>query len=57
MTQSDGCDTFEYCAIPTRLCNAYVGSGTYSTTSDRLCTPDPVMQKYAYYPITLTQLD
>ena len=50
MTQPYGCDTFEYCALPTRLCNAYVGSGTNSTASDRLCTPDPIMQKYALSP-------
>ena len=50
MTQPYGCDTFEYCALPTRLCNVYVGSATNSTASDQLCTPDPIMQKYALSP-------
>ena len=50
MTQPHGCDTFEYCALPTRLCNTYVGPGTKPTASDQLCTPDPIMQKYALSP-------
>ena len=50
MTQPCGCDTFEYCAISTRLCNLYVGPGTKPTASDQLCTPDPIMQKYALSP-------
>ena len=50
MKQPYGCDTFEYCALPTRLCNMYVGSSTISTARDRLCTPDPIMQKYALSP-------
>ena len=47
MTQSYGCDTFEYCAPLTRLCNFYVGSRKKYRVSDQLCTPDPIMQKYA----------
>ena len=50
MTQPYGCDTFEYCALPTRLCNAYLGSSTNATASDQLCTPDTIMQKYALSP-------
>ena len=50
MTQPHGCDTFEYCALPTRLCNTYVGPGTKPTASDQLCTTDPNMQKYALSP-------
>ena len=51
MTQPYGCDTFEYCALPTRLCNMYVGSSRIATARDQLCTPDPIMQKYALSPI------
>ena len=50
MTQPYGCDTFEYCALPPRLCTFYVGPSTKSRTSDQLCTPNPIMQKYALSP-------
>ena len=47
MTQSNGCDTFYYCALSTRLCNASVGPGTLTMLIGQLCIPDPIMQKYA----------
>ena len=50
MTQQHGCNTFEYCALPTRLCNEHVEPGTIATAIDQLCTPDPIMQKYALSP-------
>ena len=50
MTQPCGCDTFEYCALPTQLCTVYVGSSTNPMTSDKLCTIIPIMQKYALSP-------
>ena len=50
MIQPYGCDTFEYCALPTCLCNMYVGPSTNSTASDKLYTPDLIMQKYALFP-------
>ena len=48
MTQPYGCDTFEYCAIPTRLYNTSVGPGTKSTAIDQLCThtQNNLMQLY-----------
>ena len=56
MTQPYGCDTFEYCALSTRLCNVYVGPSTNYTESDQLCNPNPIM-KNMHNPLTLTQLD
>ena len=50
MTQPYGCDTFEYCALPTRLYNVYVGSGINSTESDKMYNLNPIMQKYALSP-------
>ena len=47
MTQPYGCDTFEYCALPTQLCNVYVGPDLHSTESDKLYNLNPIMQKYA----------
>ena len=43
-------DIFEYCALPTQLCNGYVGPRTNSMESNQLCTPDPFVQKYALSP-------
>ena len=50
MTQPYGCDTFEYCALLTRLCSQYVGSSTNPIVGAQLCTFDPIMQKYALSP-------
>ena len=50
MTQPDGCDTFEYCALPTRLCKTYVGPSTKPTVRNQLCTTSPIVQKYALSP-------
>ena len=50
MTQPYGCDTFEYYALLTRLCNLYVGSSTNPTVRARLFFYDPIMQKYALSP-------
>ena len=47
MTHPYGCDRSEYCALPTRMCTFNVGSSSNSTASDQLCTPNPILQKYA----------
>jgi len=56
MTQPYGCDTFEYCALMTRLFSLYVGSSTNPTVSAQLRISDPIM-KNMHYPLTLIQLD
>ena len=50
MIQPYGCDTFEYFALPIRLCTGYVGSSSKPTTSDQLYIPDPIPQKHALSP-------
>ena len=50
MIQPRSCDTFEHCALPTRLYTIYEGPSKYYTMRNQLCSPDPIQQKYALSP-------